>query len=288
MVWGMPGELVKAGGADWVLPLPEIAELAAQAGALTCRSIRKAVRRPTPRRRPADLAAARRHEPTSAGPRARAGGGQARRRGGARRGACARRAIRACARRSSPAWRASARRKAPRPSCPICGRTTRSCAPARSTPCARCREAAGPHLPRLLADPGRRRAPAGLRARARPAGRGGQPACCASCSSGRPKRTSAPRRSRCWPKSATPEALPALARCADALRGDPFLAFGIKVASERIGAPPSTRRELRSAPVTEEEFRRLCEFLYRRTGMVFTEAKRYYVERRDRRAHGAT
>jgi chemotaxis protein methyltransferase CheR len=32
--------------------------------------------------------------------------------------------------------------------------------------------------------------------------------------------------------------------------------------------------------VTEDEFRRLCEFLYRRTGMVFTEAKRYYVERR--------
>ena len=34
------------------------------------------------------------------------------------------------------------------------------------------------------------------------------------------------------------------------------------------------------ATLTEEEFRRLCEFLYRRTGMVFTEAKRYYVERR--------
>jgi chemotaxis protein methyltransferase CheR len=34
------------------------------------------------------------------------------------------------------------------------------------------------------------------------------------------------------------------------------------------------------ADLTEEEFRRLCEFLYRRTGMVFTEAKRYYVERR--------
>jgi chemotaxis protein methyltransferase CheR len=33
-------------------------------------------------------------------------------------------------------------------------------------------------------------------------------------------------------------------------------------------------------PVSKEEFRRLCEFLYRRTGMVFTEAKRYYVERR--------
>lgn len=32
--------------------------------------------------------------------------------------------------------------------------------------------------------------------------------------------------------------------------------------------------------MSEEEFRRLCDFLYRRTGMVFTEAKRYYVERR--------
>ncbi len=26
VVWGMPGELVKAGGADWVVPLPEIAD----------------------------------------------------------------------------------------------------------------------------------------------------------------------------------------------------------------------------------------------------------------------
>ncbi len=31
---------------------------------------------------------------------------------------------------------------------------------------------------------------------------------------------------------------------------------------------------------TKEEFRRLCEFLYRRTGMTFGEAKRYYVDRR--------
>jgi chemotaxis protein methyltransferase CheR len=35
-----------------------------------------------------------------------------------------------------------------------------------------------------------------------------------------------------------------------------------------------------SPALTEEEFRRLCEFLYRRTGMIFTETKRYYVERR--------
>jgi chemotaxis protein methyltransferase CheR len=32
--------------------------------------------------------------------------------------------------------------------------------------------------------------------------------------------------------------------------------------------------------ITVEEFRRLAEFLYRRTGMVFPEAKRYFVERR--------
>lgn len=35
-----------------------------------------------------------------------------------------------------------------------------------------------------------------------------------------------------------------------------------------------------SRVLNEEEFRRLGEFLYRRTGMVFTETKRYYVERR--------
>ncbi|HEY0962144.1 MAG TPA: protein-glutamate O-methyltransferase CheR [Pseudomonadales bacterium] len=34
------------------------------------------------------------------------------------------------------------------------------------------------------------------------------------------------------------------------------------------------------AALTEVEFRLLCEFLYRRTGMIFTEGKRYYVERR--------
>ena len=34
------------------------------------------------------------------------------------------------------------------------------------------------------------------------------------------------------------------------------------------------------AALTQDEFRRLCEFLYRRTGMTFNEAKRYYVERR--------
>jgi chemotaxis protein methyltransferase CheR len=44
-------------------------------------------------------------------------------------------------------------------------------------------------------------------------------------------------------------------------------------------------------PIAEEEFARLSEFLYRRTGMVFNETKRYYVQRRvtDRmEATGAT
>jgi chemotaxis protein methyltransferase CheR len=41
-------------------------------------------------------------------------------------------------------------------------------------------------------------------------------------------------------------------------------------------------------PVTTEEFRRLCDFLYRRTGMIFTEAKRYYVERRIRERMSTT
>jgi chemotaxis protein methyltransferase CheR len=35
-----------------------------------------------------------------------------------------------------------------------------------------------------------------------------------------------------------------------------------------------------AARVTEAELRVLCEFLYRRTGMLFTEDKRYYVQRR--------
>jgi chemotaxis protein methyltransferase CheR len=41
-------------------------------------------------------------------------------------------------------------------------------------------------------------------------------------------------------------------------------------------------------PVTEEEYRRLSEFLYRRTGMVFAESKRYYVQRRVRDRMAAT
>lgn len=41
-------------------------------------------------------------------------------------------------------------------------------------------------------------------------------------------------------------------------------------------------------PLTAEEFSRLCEFLYRRTGMVFGETKRYYVQRRVNERMAAT
>src|SRR4051794_14977686 len=41
-------------------------------------------------------------------------------------------------------------------------------------------------------------------------------------------------------------------------------------------------------PLNTEDFRRLCEFFYRRTGMVFTETKRYYVERRVKERMRAT
>ena len=37
-----------------------------------------------------------------------------------------------------------------------------------------------------------------------------------------------------------PEALPSLARCATRFAGDPFIAFSIKVATERIVAPRAT------------------------------------------------
>jgi chemotaxis protein methyltransferase CheR len=42
------------------------------------------------------------------------------------------------------------------------------------------------------------------------------------------------------------------------------------------------------AAVSSDDFRRLSEFLYRRTGMVFTETKRYFVERRVNERMAAT
>jgi chemotaxis protein methyltransferase CheR len=36
----------------------------------------------------------------------------------------------------------------------------------------------------------------------------------------------------------------------------------------------------RGVPFTREDLGRLCEFLYRRTGMLFVDSKRYYIDRR--------
>jgi chemotaxis protein methyltransferase CheR len=43
------------------------------------------------------------------------------------------------------------------------------------------------------------------------------------------------------------------------------------------------RPEVEGTPailITQEDVRRLCDFLYRRTGMLFDDAKRYYIDRR--------
>jgi chemotaxis protein methyltransferase CheR len=42
----------------------------------------------------------------------------------------------------------------------------------------------------------------------------------------------------------------------------------------------SKSRGPRAIHVSQEEVRRFCEFLYRRTGMLFAESKRYYIDRR--------
>ena len=44
-------------------------------------------------------------------------------------------------------------------------------------------------------------------------------------------------------------------------------------------APPEAQRP-NAVLVTQEDVRRLCEFLYRRTGMSFNDNKRYYIDRR--------
>src|ERR1700679_3760705 len=38
--------------------------------------------------------------------------------------------------------------------------------------------------------------------------------------------------------------------------------------------------ESRSIHIEQEEVQRFCEFLYRRTGMSFTQGKRYFIDRR--------
>src|SRR6185503_20312152 len=43
---------------------------------------------------------------------------------------------------------------------------------------------------------------------------------------------------------------------------------------------PHERPVAASVTVTADDIQRLCEFLYRRTGMLFDGSKRYYIDRR--------
>ena len=42
----------------------------------------------------------------------------------------------------------------------------------------------------------------------------------------------------------------------------------------------SEAHESRAVHITQEDVRRLCEFLYRRTGLSFADSKRYFIDRR--------
>ena len=86
----------------------------------------------------------------------------------------------------------------------------------------------------------------------------------------------------------TRDAIPALKACAERFAGTPFLPFAVvdghrpdfryrRLASEWRG---SEAHGARAVHVTQEDVRRLCEFLYRRTGMSFDDNKRYYIDRR--------
>src|SRR4051794_22494136 len=102
--------------------------------------------------------------------------------------------------------------------------------------------------------------------------------CLAGCWRATPKPMCAPRPSRCWPRPAAPN-------CCRSWRNAPRVSPTTLFWTLPSRPLPNVSDRKRCAvaepaPVTEEEFRRLSEFLYRRTGMVFTETKRYYVQRR--------
>ena len=271
VVWGMPGELVAANGADWVLPLPEIA------GWLrNWRPDMPLVRKPPPQLPPRRCRLPRRRH----GRRALGGG--------AGRGRKTRRvAVLAAAlsRESDPRVREaiftglariataeSAAAVLPYLRSDDAGLRTAALDALRAMPqaaAAICR----------LCSPTRRRCPsAELRARARAARRGGQPAAVRAPRGGdRKERLRRGGRGAGRDRPARGLALPGALR--DALRRRPLHRLQHQGRDRRIW-----RRRARHVseipPVSEEEFRKVCEFLYRRTGMLFTEAKRYYVQRR--------
>ncbi len=198
------------------------------------------------------------------------------------RGAARRERVRACARRCSRPGAHRARRRASSAVLPFLRSDDASSAHGRLDALRAMHErGSAAHLPRLLARPRCRRPRARAASSSREHARATRPTrCSATCS------TREPEQNVC---AAAVDVLAEIggargAAGAGALRGAlsrqrRSSAFAIKVATDRIGSQ-SPSRVPDFAALTEEEFRRLCDFLYRRTGMVFTEAKRYYVERR--------
>jgi hypothetical protein len=93
------------------------------------------------------------------------------------------------------------------------------------------------------------------------------------------RRMSALRRWRCWPTSPDRRSYRPSRIAPDAFQGTrscPSRSGSLRNESGRVR--PLGMSE--GTPLTGEELRKLCEFLYRRTGMSFDEAKRYYVQRR--------
>src|SRR5690606_7115586 len=99
------------------------------------------------------------------------------------------------------------------------------------------------------------------------------------CCGMRQNRMSAPRRSMCCPKSVT--AMPCRRWQSARRASTPRRSFRLPPGWRPSGSAPGFRPPvLDSLGLTEEEFAWLGEVLYRRTGMVFTEPRRHYVQRR--------
>ena len=240
VVWGMPGELVKAGGADWVLPLPEIA------GWLRswCPDM-PLIRKPSSQSPAAAALPAlwRGHERGALGGRARRG----------RKARRARAARRCPGAESDPRVREAiftglARLATPESAAVVVPYLRSDDARLRTGALDALRampEACRPHLPALLADrdPDVRLLACEL-ARELPAG-GHPPAVRPARAGDRDERLRRRGRGAGGGRRARSPAGPRPLRTRFA--GEPFLAFRLKVATERIAAPARDRPCVRSS-----------------------------------------
>ena len=185
----------------------------------------------------------------------------------------------ACARRSLPRLHESGPPKAQRSSCPICGSTTPTRVRAPWTPFARCRPLVRLYLPELLADSDPDVRLLGVRSRARSgrrrrtalvvrADRNRAAGQCLRRRSGSPGRDRR-RNSGSRPSRVAPNVFRTIRSSVSPSRSSPTACAACRC-----------RLVVESRLLDAEEYRRLCDYLYRHTGMAFTEARRYFVERR--------